>query len=312
MQTESNSWTVRQLSSSPASLICKEEDTEVLGCTVQRCTGHTGIHAEKEKTYEVKGNKGKTLLRRKMLGLGFHYLKPQLRTVHLMVRGATHPGAVSREKKENFYNCCQKTLYELGIQPDWKQIFSFHNIKALGENMPKQRIPEWKPCSFSVYAFGKWPIMWIMPMPYILQNMPGKVSFGQNPALSHSSQVPHCVIPSCTHNPVQSQLIAIIFSPNLLRGTCVGCSMVLLSSQSDLHSKANTYLCAQQHSQSALGGATWTKLPKISLEVLLAQGPEDGLPSPLGYRELLHAIIKLTEEIPPWDKLHHSCIQKCV
>lgn len=146
-----------------------------------------------------------------------------------MVRGATHPGAVSREKKESFHSCSHKTLDELGIQPDWKQIFSFQNIKALGENMPKQRIPERKPCGFSVYAFGKWPVIWIRPMPYILQNMPGKVSFGQNPALSHSSQVPHCVIPSCTHNPVQSQLIAIIFSPSLLQGTCVGCSMVLLS-----------------------------------------------------------------------------------
>lgn len=253
------------------------------------------------------------LLRREMLGLGFHYLKPQLRTVQLMVRDATHPGAVSREKKESFHNGFYKTLNQLGIQPDWKQVFSFQNIKALRENMLKQKVPEWKPCGFSVYAFGKWPIIWITRVPYILQNIPGKVSFGQNPVLRQSSQLPHCVIPSCAHNPVQLQLITSIFSPSLLQGTWVGCYTVLLSPHSDLHSKANTYLCAQQHSQSAPRDATRTKLPRISLEVLLAQGPEDGLPffiklpSPLGYRELLRASIKLTEEIPLWDKLYRSC-----
>lgn len=123
--------------------------------------------------------------------------------------------------------------------------------------------------------------------------------------------------PSLRHPILHTQPCAIAagshhFLPQSTAGNLCGLLHGTAFPQSDLRSKANTYLCAQQHSQSAPGGATWTKLPKISLEVLLAQGPEDGLPSPLGYWELLHASIKLTEEIPPWDKLYRSCIQKCL
>lgn len=42
---------------------------------------------------EVKGNKGRTPLGREMLGLVFHYLKPQLRTVQLMIREVTLTGS---------------------------------------------------------------------------------------------------------------------------------------------------------------------------------------------------------------------------
>lgn len=66
-----------------------------------------------------------------------------------------------------------------------------------------------------------------MPKPYILKNVPGKVSFSQNPVLSQSCQLPQCVIPFYPHNLVQFRLITIIFSSKLRQGTHVGCYMAI-------------------------------------------------------------------------------------
>lgn len=58
---------------------------------------------------------------------------------------------------------------------------------------------------------------------------PGNVSFSQNPALSKCCQLSQCKIPFCAHNPVQFQLITIIFSSKIEQGTCVGCCMATAS-----------------------------------------------------------------------------------
>lgn len=135
-----------------------------------------------------------------------------------------------------------------------------------------------------------------MPNPYILQNVPGNVSFSQNPALSQCCQLPQCEIPFCAHNPVQFQLITLIFSSKIWQGDMCG---LLLLSQSDLQAKDAACLCSPQYSWSEIRDITWAKLLKTSVEVLLAWGLGNGLhlfiklSSPLAYRELLCASIKL-------------------
>lgn len=84
-----------------------------------------------------------------------------------------------------------------------------------------------------------------MPNPYILQNVPGKISFSWNTILRQTCQLPCCVIPFCAHNLVQFQLITIIFSSKLLQETCVGCYRLLLFPQSDLHLKDDACLYTQ-------------------------------------------------------------------
>lgn len=101
MKTESTCWTTRQVFNSLASLICKEEDTATLKFWVVQYHAvlYTQGYAHTEKKHGVKGNKGRMLLGRKMLGLGFHYLGQELRTVWRMIWGVTHTGSwVQREK----------------------------------------------------------------------------------------------------------------------------------------------------------------------------------------------------------------------
>lgn len=152
---------------------------------------------------------------------------------------------------------------------------------------------------FLVYVFDKQLVILTTPIPHILQNIPGKVSFSQNPVWARAlNSVCHSILcmPPCAISADSQHFLAQTNTEDLCGAPPAYCFSPL---KSDLHSKANTYLCTQQSPLPESRDTVWTKLPETPLEMLLAQGCEDGpclfmkFPSPLRCRELLHAGMKL-------------------